>query len=225
MAGYLFHFIHALETYIALLEETRAKMSPYALKDMLLGAAAPDLVDNWKYDAELKKDVRTGDKERTHFNIPHPEYGTSYMIPDMEEVEKRFLKKEPASLGVYCHLQYDLDHINDFLLKYFQPAGTRDEDGEEIYRNVYTGEKIDGTTLWGNWGKNIYGQLYQLYDLFNAEMAKRYTGKFNQMFETNFPETKEGFLEFLKWLFGATVPLTGIPEMDPYRGEKINLYT
>jgi hypothetical protein len=30
---------------------------------------------------------------------------------------------------------------------------------------------------------------------------------------------------FLKWLFGETVPMTGVEEMDKYRGQKINLYS
>ena len=223
MAGYVFHIIHAYETWMALLEETRAKMSKDALKYMILGAVSPDLVDSWRYDEEAGKDVKTGDKEKTHFNIEHPVYGASYMIPDMDKIRALFLKKNPTSLGVLCHLQYDLDHINEILLTYFMPTE------DDMYINIKNGDKISGLVLWGKWdsdpAKKVYGQLYQLYDLFNAEMTEKYTNKIAAEFGKEFPESKEGFLEFLKWMFGETVPMTGIEEMDKYRGKKANLYT
>lgn len=223
MAGYVFHIIHAYETWMALLAETRAKMQKDALKYMILGAVSPDLVDSWRYDEKEGKDIRTGDKEKTHFNIEHPVYGASYMIPDIEKIRKLFLKKDPASLGVLAHLQYDLDHIEQILLTYFKPI-----EGD-MYTNTKTGEKISGLVLWGKWdsdpAKKVYGQLYQLYDLFNAEMTEKYTNKIAAEFGKEFPATKEGFLQFLKWLLGDTVPMTGVEEMDMYRGKKINLYT
>ena len=221
MAGYVFHIIHAYELYMALLAETRSKMPEDALKYMILGAISPDLVDAWR------NDEKTGDKERTHFNIPHPVYGESYMIPDMKRIEALFLKKDekpaPVLVGIDAHLQYDLDHIEKILLTYFKPI-----EGD-MYVNTKNGEKISGTVLWGKWdpdpAKKVYGQLYQLYDLFNAEMTARYTNKIAVVFGRQYPETKDGFMQFMKWLFGGTVPLTGVEEMDKYRGENINFYT
>lgn len=73
-----------------------------------------------------------------------------------------------------------------------------------------------GLTLWGNW-KDVYGQLYELYDKFNGEMAVRFTPKLNEAFGTSFSADKEGFLALIRWLFPEKMPLSGIPEMDNYR--------
>ena len=223
MAGYVFHIIHAYEMYMSLLESTRAKMSKDALKYIILGAVSPDLVDKYRFDEETNKNVWTGDKEKTHFNIEHPIYGKSYMIPDMQRIENLFLKKDPASLGVLAHLRYDLDHIENILLTYFKPI-----EGD-MYVNVKTGEKISGLMLWGRWdedeSKRVYGQLYQLYDKFNAEMTEKYTNKIAAVYGREYPATKDGFLRFIKWLLGNPVPLTGVEEMDKYRGQNVDLYT
>ena len=198
MAGYIWHIIHCYEFFLALSEKTRAQMPSDALRSMMLGAVIPDLAER-----ENKND--------THFTIPHPIYGASYEIPDMEKVQEHFLKKDPTRLGVLCHLRYDLDHINNFLLKYFKPVD------QEMYLNEITGETIDGLTLWGDW-REVYGQLYQLYDRFNGDMAKMYTADLAAVFGQDVTADKEGFLELMKYLFTEHVPLSGIEEMDKYRG-------
>lgn len=198
MAGYIWHIIHAYETYMALSEETRAKMPKDALNCMMLGAVVPDLA---------KREFKT----KTHFNIPHPVYGDSYIIPDIKKVEELFLKKDPTRLGVLSHLRYDLDHIENFLLVYGKPT----EDG--MFINTKTGEKMTGLMFFGNWD-DVYGQLYQLYDRFNAEMAEEYTSDIAAAFGRNETAGKEGFLRLVMWLFGEHVKLSGIEEMDKYRG-------
>ena len=197
MAGYILHMIHSYETYMHLSEETRAKMPEDALRKFMIGAIVPDL-------------AKGKQKSKTHFYKNHPVYGPSYEIPDMVRVEKLFLRKDPTYLGVLSHLKYDMDHVNHFLLIYAKPCGDNE------YENTTTGEKMDGLTLWGN-GKEVYGQLYQLYDMFNTVMSKRFTPKLNRAFGTNFSADKDGFLAFVKWLFTESMPMSGIPEMDNYR--------
>lgn len=197
MAGYIWHIIHAYETYENLSEETKAQMSKEALRDFIMGAILPDLA--------------TGEnKTFTHFYKSHPLYGESYKIPDIKKAEELFLKKNPICLGVLSHLKYDIDHINCFLLVYAKPCGSN------VYINTTTGEKISGIQLWGNW-KDVYGQLYELYDKFNYEMAKEFTPKLNVAFDTSFSANKDGFLTFIRWLFPENIPMSGIPEMDNYR--------
>lgn len=198
MASYIWHLIHAYETFMALLQETRDKMPKDALKCMMLGAVIPDL-------------AKKGFKTETHFNIPHPVYGEAYMIPDMETVENLFLKKDPTRLGVLSHLRYDKDHIENFLLVYGKPIGTK------MYVNTKTGEQMTELMFFGN-GDTVYGQLYQLYDRFNAEMAEMYTSDIAAALGRNETSDKEGFLRLIMWLFGEHVKLSGIEEMDKYRG-------
>lgn len=197
MAGYIWHMIHGYETYRRLSDETKAKMPEDALRSFMIGAIVPDLA--------------TGEqKPQTHFYKNHPVYGASYQIPDIVKVEKLFLKKNPTYLGVLSHLKYDIDHVDRFLLVYAKPCGDNE------YENTTTGEKMDGLTLWGNW-KDVYGQLYKLYDKFNGEMAVKFTPKLNKAFGTNFSADKDGFLALVEWMFPNNMPMSGIPEMDEYR--------
>lgn len=197
MAGYIWHMIHGYETYMNLSNETKEKMPKDALRNILIGVIVPDLA--------------TGkSKPNTHFYIPHPVYGDSYQIPDIQIVEKKFLNKNPTSLGVLSHLKYDIDHIENFLLVYAKPCGK----GE--YVNKTTSKKMAALDLWGNWD-DVYGQLYKLYDKFNGEMAVQFTPKLNEAFDTKFQANKDGFLEFVKWLFPESMPMSGITEMDQYR--------
>ena len=219
MAGYVLHIIHAYETYMALDAETRTQMPDDALKKMILGAISPDLVDAWRKDVNTNKIVQTVDKERTHFSIDHPVYGSSYKIPDIKMVEEHFLKKDPTRLGILSHLRYDLDYIEQILLVYFKPI-----EGN-MYLNTKSGEKISGIVLWGNKEENVSGQLYQLYDFFNTELTKLYTNRIAAVFGKKFPESKEGFLQLMNWMFGGVVPMTGVEEIDKYRGKKKNLFT
>lgn len=197
MAGYIWHMIHGYETYMHLSAETKAKMPENALRSFMIGAIVPDLATG-------------AQKSQTHFYKDHPVYGASYQIPDMGTVEKLFLKKDPTYLGVLSHLKYDMDHVERFLLVYAKPC----ENDE--YENTTTGEKMSGLILWGNW-KDVYGQLYKLYDKFNGEMALKFTPKLNKAFGTNFSADKNGFLALVKWLFPEGMPMSGIPEMDDYR--------
>lgn len=197
MAGYIWHMIHGYETYMRLSAETKAKMPENALRSFMIGVIVPDLA--------------TGKlKPLTHFYKDHPVYGTSYQIPDMDKVESLFLKKNPTYLGVCSHLKYDMDHVERFLLVYAKPCDNYE------YENTTNGEKISGLILWGNW-KNVYGQLYKLYDKFNGEMAVKFTPKLNAAFGTNFSANKDGFLSLVKWLFPDSIPMSGISEMDEYR--------
>lgn len=178
MAGYILHMIHAYETYMHLLAETKQKMSENALRSFLIGAIVPDLTGGV-------------DKDQTHFCKNHPVYGYAYQIPDMEKVNKHFLKTEPTHLGVLSHLKYDTDHIQRFLLVYAHPC----DNGE--YENTVTGEKMSGEIFFGK----SNGQLYKLYNYFNNELIKEYMPKFNKAFGTYFANDKDGFLEFVSWLF------------------------
>ena len=197
MAGYIWHMIHGYETYMHLSKKTKTKMPKDALRSFMIGVIIPDLA--------------TGEqKENTHFYMDHPIYGKSYQIPNMEKVEKLFLKKDPTYLGVLSHLKYDKDHVERFLLVYAKPCANNE------YENTITGETMSGLALWGDW-KNVYGQLYMFYDKFNSEMAVKFTPKLNAFFGTNFSADKDGFLAFVKWLFPENVPVSGIPEMDKYR--------
>lgn len=195
MAGYIWHMIHGYETYRNLSAETKAKMPKDALRSFMIGVIVPDLTSN---------------KQMTHFYKNHPVYGSSYQIPDMDRVKQLFLKRNPICCGVLSHLQYDKDHIDDFLLIYAKPCGNNN------YENTITGEKMSGETLWGNW-KDVYGELYKLYDKFNTEMSLRFTSKLNAAFGTDFSADKDGFLALVKWLFPKSMPMSGIPEMDEYR--------
>ena len=103
-----------------------------------------------------------------------------------------------------------MDHVERFLLVYAKPCGN------DEYKNTTTGEKMSGLILWGNW-KDVYGQLYKLYDKFNSKMAEKFTPKLNKAFGTNFSANKDGFLAMVKWLFPESMPMSGIPEMDDYR--------
>lgn len=197
MAGYIWHMIHGYETYMHLSDETKAKMPEDALRSFMIGAIVPDLATG-------------AQKPKTHFYKDHPIYGESYQIPDMGTVERLFMKKNPIYLGVLSHLKYDMDHVERFLLVYAKPC-----DNDE-YENTTTGEKMSGLILWGNW-KDVYGQLYKLYDKFNGEMAVKFTPKLNEAWGTNFSADKEGFLAIVKWLFPKNMPMSGIPEMDEYR--------
>ena len=198
MAGYIWHFLHSYETYMHLSEETKAKMPKDACRRFMVGAVVPDLV------------ATHDDKSQTHFYVDHPIYGGSYEIPNMDKVKELFMKKDPTYLGVVSHLKYDLDHIERFLLVYAKPCGGN------MYENTTTGEKMSGLNLWGNW-KDVYGNLYKLYDRFNGEMAVKFTPMLNKAFGTAFSADKTGFLAFIKWLFPDGVPVSGIPEMDDYR--------
>lgn len=197
MAGYIWHMIHGYETYMHLSNETKAKMPEDALRSFMIGVIVPDLATGKQ-------------KPMTHFYKDHPVYGASYQIPDMEKVEALFLKKDPTYLGVLSHLKYDMDHVERFLLVYAKPCD------DDEYENTITGEKMSGLILWGNW-KDVYGQLYKLYDKFNDEMAVKFTPELNNAFGTNFSADKEGFLALVKWLFPESMPISGIPEMDDYR--------
>ncbi len=197
MAGYIWHMIHGYETYMHLSDETKAKMPEDALRSFMIGVIVPDLATREK-------------KQMTHFYKDHPVYGASYQIPDMDKVEELFMKKNPTYLGVLSHLKYDLDHVERFLLVYAKPC-----DNDE-YENTTTGERMSGLILWGNW-KDVYGQLYKLYDKFNREMAVKFTPKLNEAFGTNFSADKDGFLALVKWMFPESMPMSGIPEMDDYR--------
>lgn len=197
MAGYIWHMIHGYETYMNLSAKTKAKMPEDALRSFMIGVIVPDL-------------ARGKQKMMTHFYKNHPVYGTSYQIPDMDKVEPLFLKKNPTYLGVVSHLKYDMDHVERFLLVYAKPCDNNE------YENTTTGEKMSGLILWGNW-KDVYGQLYKLYDKFNGEMAFKFTPKLNDAFGTHFSADKEGFLALVKWLFPESMPMSGIPEMDKYR--------
>ena len=197
MAGYIWHMIHGYETYMQLSDETKAKMPEDALRSFMIGTIVPDLA--------------TGEqKKQKHFYKNHPVYGAQYEIPDINRIKNLFLKKDPTYLGVLSHLKYDIDHIDRFLLVYAKPCGNNE------YENTTTGEKMDGLTLWGNW-KDVYGELYKLYDMYNMEMSKKYTTKLNEAFGTNFSADKKGFLAFVKWLFPENMPMSGSPEMDNYR--------
>lgn len=198
MAGYIWHMLHAHKTYENLSDATKAKMPEDALRKFLIGAIVPDLV--------TKKD-----KSLTHFYRNHPIYGASYEIPNMDKVEEIFLKKDPTYLGVLSHLKYDGDHVDRFLLVYAKPC-----ENEKEFENTTTGERMSALTLWGNWD-DVYGQLYELYDKFNGEMAIKFTPKLNKAFGTNFSADKDGFLAMVKWLFPENMPMSGIPEMDNYR--------
>lgn len=197
MAGYIWHIIHAYETYMNLLPQTRSKMPKDALRNIITGCIIPDLVSS-------------ADKQQTHYYKAHPIYGESYKIPDMEKVKSIFFKRDPIYLGVVSHLQYDKDHIEKVLLIYARPL----QDGR--YLNTTTGETISELRLFGNW-KDVYGQLYQLYDKFNREMAIEFTPKLNQAFETQFTANKNGFISFIKWLYPQGVPMSGILEIDSFR--------
>lgn len=197
MAGYIWHMVHGYETYMHLSEATKAKMPEDALRSIMIGVIVPDLAGREK-------------KDKTHFYKNHPVYGASYQIPDMDKVESLFLRKHPTYLGVLSHLKYDKDHVERFLLIYAKPC----DNGE--YENTITGEKMSEETLFGNW-KDVYGELYKLYDKFNGEMALKFTPKLNAAFGTHFSADKEGFLALVKWLFPENMPVSGIPEMDAYR--------
>ena len=195
MAGYIWHILHAYETYTELAQETKAKMPKDALRRLIIGAIVPDL---------------TKAKQQTHFYKKHPVYGESYKIPDMDRVERLFLKKDPTYLGVLSHLMYDRDHVDNFLLVYAKPCNNNE------YENTTTGETMSGLKLWGN-RNDVYGQLYSLYDKFNGEMAVKLTPRLNEALETNFSADKKGFLALVKWLFPEKMPMSGIPEMDNNR--------
>lgn len=107
MAGYIGHIIHGYETFEYLSDETKSKMSIWALRSFLIGEIVPDLA--------------TEKKALTHFYRGHPIYGKSYQIPDMEKVEKLFLKKDPTYLGVFAHLMCDKEIVERFWLVYSKP--------------------------------------------------------------------------------------------------------
>ena len=197
MAGYVWHIIHGYECFANIPAEVKAKMPADALRSIIIGTIVPDL-------------TKGKSKSYTHFCVPHPEYGSDYAIPDMEAVNRLFLKKDPTCLGVLSHLKYDVDHINSFLVIYGKPCGN-----DEI-ENTVTGEKMSKLEWFGN-GKDVYGQLYQLYDKFNGEMAVKYMPKLNEAFGMNFSSDKNGFLNLMRWLFPGKMPLSGIPDMDDYR--------
>ena len=199
MAGYIWHIVHAYETYANLLPSTKAQMPKDALRSIITGCIIPDLVCR-------------AEKQKTHYYMPHEIYGDSYQIPDMKKVQSIFFKKDPICLGVVSHLQYDKDHIERFLLVYAKPL----QDGQ--YMNTRTGETISSLQLFGNW-KDVYGQLYQLYDKFNREMAIEFTTKLNKAFGTKFPNDKNGFISLVDWLYPQGIPMTGIEQMDLYRSD------
>lgn len=197
MPGYILHLVHVNEIFNHLSDETKSKMPKDALRSFMIGAIVPDLAGKQKY--------------LVHFYKDHPIYGEFYEIPDMDKVEAIFLKKHPTYLGVLAHLKYDMDHVNRFLLVYAKPSYD-----DNKYENTITGEKMSGLELLGN-KKDVYGNLYKLYDKFNAEMAVKFTPELNEAFGTNFSADKEGFLSFMKWLFPERMPMSGIPEVDNYR--------
>lgn len=197
MAGYIWHIVHAYETYMNLSPQTKSQMPKNALRNMITGCIIPDL-------------VRSAEKQQTHYYIPHYLYGDSYQIPDMPKVKKIFFKKDPIYLGVVSHLQYDKDHIERVLLVYAKPL----QNGQ--YLNTKTGETISELQLFGNW-KDVYGQLYQLYDKFNRDMAIEFTPKLNRAFGTQFPNNKNGFISLIDWLYPQGVPMSGIQQMDSFR--------
>lgn len=200
MPGYSFHLDHVCKVYELLSSQTRAKMPKDALRQMIIGSIVPDLLS-------------TAEKSKTHYYVDHPVYGSDYQIPDMKIVFDRFFKKDPTYLGVLCHLQYDKDHVEEFLLKYAKPIGN------DKYQNTKTGEVIDALNLFGDWN-NVYGELYKLYDKFNSEMAVELTPRLNEFFGTNYSANKDGFLEFIKFIIPSEkMPLSGIPEMDDYRSK------
>lgn len=199
MAGYIWHVAHAYETYSALSEETRRKMPINALRKFIIGAIAPDFVD---------------DKNKTHFYKEHPEYGKSYKYPDMDVAEMLFLTQNPIELGVLAHLKYDKDHVNNFLLVYARPCQSCSGDME--YENTKTGRKISEKNLFGDKAQ-IYGELYKLYDKFNEDMAEILMPKLNKEFGTEFENNKTGFIEIINWLCPFKWPMTGIEIIDKNR--------
>lgn len=222
MAGYVFHITHLSWLIKYLSAETRKKLPDDFLTQMFIGAIVPDLAEK-------------ATKNITHYNVPHTEYGYDYMIPYQKLVYAKYLKKDPTKLGILAHLVYDSDHINDFLLRYAKPCTDESEileaqqklgidpstanPRESYYCNTVTGSYIDGYNLWGNWKERI-GEIYLLYNKFNAEAVQYLMPMLNEEYGTEFANTKDGFLEFINYLFPDQVPITEIVDMECCRDEK-----
>src|SRR5574344_370210 len=110
MAGYIWHNLHAFYVFENLSEATKIQMPHDSLRKLILGSIVPDLA-GWDEKANRNN------KELTHYNIPHPDYGKDYLIPNLDQIEKIFMRKDPTYLGILSHLYYDCDHINNFLLR------------------------------------------------------------------------------------------------------------
>ena len=206
MAGYGWHAAQVVYTWGFLDDAVKEKLGPEGLRRLLVGAFAPDLVK---------------DKNRTHHYVPHPVHGDSYKIPNMKVVDELYFKPDAVQLGIELHLQYDVDHINNFLLVYGKPTII---DGKELFVNTTTGDALTCEQFFGNWKTGVYGQLYMLYDKFNADIVARIMPLLNRYFYTNFSNTKNGFRAFMQWLYPDGMPKTGIVEMDD-RDETTNIHT
>lgn len=207
MAGYSWHTAHALYTWLHLSDELKKHLGDNGFKNMLVGAYAPDIAT---------------DKDNTHYYANHPVYGSSYKIPNMGIVDSLYLKADAYSLGILSHLQYDVDHINNFLLVYGKPVI---ENGKKVFLNTQTGDTMTEIQFFGDWKRNVYGQLYMLYDRFNGDIVERIMPILNQCYNSDFSNTKDGFRAFLKWMYPNNIPLTGIEDMDKYRDVNTDIHT